>query len=347
MNDGAVLLDGEGQSIFANTKMYEILNIKRDVSLNYRDLSLDVLKSYFNNQKIEKLFQRCLINGSSRIAEIDANGKIYDIFSHCLGHKSDLDKVEGCFVLISDITDIKLLERTKSDLVAVASHQLRTPLTAMRGNVEMLIDESFGTLNEQQQDLLKDIDISTNRLIGMVNDMLDITKIEQGKLDLNCELVSITDIVKSIKSDLAEYAERKKVEIVVDMEENLMAYVDASRARQVLQNLIDNSIKYAREAGKLEITSCTKAGFVELIFKDNGIGIPKTEQTKIFSRFYRASNTANSVSSGSGLGLYIVRSIVSQLGGDIFFESEEGVGTTFFVTFPVTKIEVNKTEISL
>jgi len=342
MNDGAILINVNKEIIFANNKIYQILGLRRGDELNF-----DSIKKHFDIKATEKLFNKCLLNKSSHISEVEVKGRIYEMFSHCLGDGSVAGQLEGCFVLISDVTDVKLLERSKSDLVAVASHQLRTPLTAMRGNVEMLIDESFGQLNTQQQELLDDINVSTKRLIGMVNDMLDITKIERGKLEMVRVSVSITDIIKSIITDLSDYAGNYGVSVSVDLPDQLTVYVDESRTRQVMQNIIDNAIKYNKRPGKIEISSHTSENFVEIIVKDYGLGIPLIEQTKIFSRFYRASNIINSGSSGSGLGLYIVRSIVSQLGGSIFFESEEGVGTTFFVTFPIREILSNKTNVLL
>ncbi|MEY3783852.1 MAG: hypothetical protein RLZZ230_174 [Candidatus Parcubacteria bacterium] len=174
--------------------------------------------------------------------------------------------------------------------------------------------------------------------------MLDITKIEQGKLDMVHESASLLDIVRSITADLSGYSDKSNVSIVLDIPENVYIHVDVSRARQALQNLIDNAIKYSKNPGRVEISCQTNGNFVKVILKDDGIGIPDSEQPKIFSRFYRASNTADSNSGGSGLGLYIVRSIVSQLGGSIFFESKEGVGTTFNVTFPIYEIKLIKSE---
>jgi signal transduction histidine kinase len=231
-----------------------------------------------------------------------------------------------------------LLERSKSELVAVASHQLRTPLTAMRGNVEMLIDESFGELNKEQHELLDDIDVSTIRLITMVNEMLDITKIEKGDLEMSLERLNVKENIDSVIADLGGYAERHEFKIDSSgIMSDVVIEGDRMRVRQVFQNLIDNSIKYSRHPGKLVMSSKKANGKVELTFADNGIGIPKIEQPKLFERFYRASNTAKTASSGSGLGLYIVKSIIEQLGGEITVQSEEEVGTTFVVTLPAVK----------
>ena len=167
--------------------------------------------------------------------------------------------------------------------------------------------------------------------------MLDITKIERGNLDMVLEDVSIKETINSICADLAEYAKRRGVTIEVNIAEDTNVYGDKSRVRQVLQNLIDNSIKYSKKPGVLNITKTVEGKFVKVTLKDNGLGIPKLEQSKIFNRFYRASNTKNTSSSGSGLGLYIVKSIVDQLHGEISFESEENVGTTFYVSLPTSE----------
>lgn len=340
MNGGAILLDGTGEIIFANEKAYDLVGITDE----HRELTtiLDTIFTYFKDTDIKNSFKKCIAGETFSIPEAEVNGRIYELFFHCLGERNDTHQSDGCFFLISDITDTKLLERSKTELVAIASHQLRTPLTAIRGNVEMLIDESYGTLNVQQHELLSDIEISSTRLIGMVNDMLDITKIEQGKLDMVYEEVNIKSIIDSICLDLSDYANRRSVTITAHLADTLLVQSDKKRVRHVFQNLIDNAIKYSKKPGTLDITAHSNGSYIELVFKDNGIGIPKNEQSRLFGRFYRASNTVNITGSGTGLGLYIVRSIVIQLGGTIRLESEENAGSTFFVSLPIKYITEEK-----
>src|SRR3989338_4884168 len=335
IKDGVVLLDYKGSVIFANEGLYQLLDLEQEKVLMSN--LLDEIFTYFKETNFSDSLARCLKGEVFTLGEIETQGKIFEIFFNNLQVKSDGKDDVNYFVLMTDITGAKLLERSKSELVAVASHQLRTPLTAVRGNIEMLIDESYGPLNAEQRELLSDVDVSTARLIGMVNDMLDITKIERGSLDMVLENVSIKDTVNSICSDLADYAKRRGVAIEINIADNTIVYGDKSRVRQVMQNLIDNAIKYSKGTGMLHISGNVEGKFVKIALKDNGQGIPKIEQSKIFNRFYRASNVKNNSSSGSGLGLYIVRSIVEQLHGNIRFESEENVGTTFFVTLPTSE----------
>ncbi len=332
MKGGGILLDKEGNVVFTNEATFKMLDIKEGVS------SKEILEhflSYFDESSIRQYFKRCIAGETFHVEEISGHGRVYEMFFHYLKN-DEVKGSEGYFILFFDITDAKLLERSKSELVAVASHQLRTPLTAMRGNVEMLIDESFGKLNKEQHELLDDVEVSTIRLITMVNEMLDITKIEKGDLEMQIEELNLKEIVDSVIDDLSSYAKRHEFDIDrSDLSANVMIAGDKVRVRQIFQNLIDNAIKYSNHPGLLRISTNVQSDMVEIVFKDNGIGVPKNEQPKLFERFYRASNTAKTASSGSGLGLYIVKSIARQLGGDIRFESEEGIGTTFFVTLPL------------
>lgn len=334
IRDGVVLINSKGLVIFANEGLYQLFDLKQEDTPESNVLP-EIFK-YLEGTNFKDLLARCFAGEIFTVPEIESQGKIFEIFFNNLKVKDDMTDSTNYLVLISDVTEAKLLERSKSELVAVASHQLRTPLTAVRGNIEMLIDESYGPLNTEQHELLSDVDISTVRLISMVNDMLDITKIERGNLDMVLENVSIKETVDSICSDLEDYAKRRGVVIEINIAENTNVYGDKSRVRQVMQNLIDNSIKYSKGTGVLNVSGSVEGKFANINFKDNGQGIPKLEQSKIFNRFYRASNVKNNSSSGSGLGLYIVKSIVEQLHGSIRFESEENVGTTFFVSLPTS-----------
>lgn len=333
MRGGAILFDKDKCIVFTNEMAHKILGLPSEETSS--DHILKAFKEYFASSDIEEYLKRCTDGETYQVPEVEGGGKLYEIYFHALQNEhNDTKETIGYFILISDITEAKLLERSKSELVAVASHQLRTPLTAMRGNVEMLVDESYGKLNKEQHELLDDIEVSTIRLITMVNEMLDITKIEKGNLEMETETLNVKEILNSVINDLDTYAKRHEFEVYLDISDHVMIVADKLRVRQIFQNLIDNAIKYSAHPGKLEISSASKDGAVEIVFKDNGIGVPKIEQSKLFGRFYRASNTAKTSSSGSGLGLYIVKSIAMQLGGDITFESEENVGTTFFVVLP-------------
>ncbi|MFT7506915.1 MAG: signal transduction histidine kinase [Acidimicrobiales bacterium] len=333
----AILIDTHGQVQFVNGALLRLLAIDSFEPL----IIMPTLFEKFSDPEIKKTIMRCALDRiSDEINEVDLHGRVYTFMIRNIEvDYHNQSNINGTVIFIHDITDEKLLERSKSELVAIASHQLRTPLTSMRGNVEMLVDESYGALNKKQKELLDDVEVSTVRLIMMVNDMLDITKIEGKILDLNLSDVAIAPVVDSIISDLSEYAQRQQFTISHNrLEENVTVYVDKLRVRQVLQNLMDNAIKYSSHPGSLSVSYAVDDSSLIMKLADDGIGIPQAEQAKLFGRFYRASNTAMVPGSGSGLGLYIVKSIVESFGGSISFESVEDEGTTFIVRLPRQKV---------
>ena len=339
MDNGAVLLDHHGQVLFFNRAIKELVGFVGDDVTGFMEKFFEK----FSSPAVHEQIINCVKNNITRdIPEIENGGRIYEMLIRNMeGNRiGDAMSVIGTLIFVHDNTETKLLERSKSELVAVASHQLRTPLTAMRGNVEMLVDESFGVLNKEQHELLDDIKISTTRLIMMVNDMLDITKIEKGRTEMVFKKVNLAEIILSIINDLETYAVSHHFTITHDIpDERLIVLGDSDRLRQIFQNIIDNAIKYSRPSGTLDVTfSHLASGMVEVQLRDNGIGIPEDEHTKMFGRFYRASNISRVSSSGSGLGLYIVKSFVELMHGTIRFESKEGEGTTFFVTLPTKHV---------
>lgn len=333
MTAATILFDAHGQVLFANKSLLKLLNFKAFEATKV----MEAFFAKFTNPEIKTFIIRCALERTSGVVpEIDMDGRVFSLVIKSIApdHQGK-NHLAGNIIFIHDITDEKLLERSKSELVAVASHQLRTPLTAIRGNVEMLTDESYGTLNEQQKELLDNVAISTIRLIAMVNDMLDITKIEAKTLELNLEDVFLDTVIDSVIGDLSEYAFRNKVTVQHNkLDTSISVHVDKLRVRQVFQNLIDNAIKYSNPSGSLTISYVATDTHLTVTVADDGIGIPVTEQSKLFGRFYRASNTVKVSASGSGLGLYIVKSIVESLRGSITFTSKEAVGTTFAVALP-------------
>jgi len=337
MYTGAIFVDEDGEVIFINRSARNIIGTIGD------DLKevLGEFEKKFPDVKCQEYLHKCTTSGESTlISEVESGGKIYEVEFKCLdgaGKEGDQGKIGlGTFIWIRDITGEKLLEHSKSELVAVASHQLRTPLTVTRGNVEMLMDESFGTLNDKQKELLHDTEDSVIRLIGMVNDMLDITKIEKGDMDIKNEHFILEDTLRSVIDGLAEYAQRHNFAFIChEPPAPVTVFADKERVRQVFQNLLDNAVRYGKDPGKAEISCAVGEKFVEVRVSDNGIGIPAREQENIFGRFYRASNAVRFASGGSGLGLFIVKSLIEQMGGSVRFESEEGKGTTFYFTLPL------------
>ena len=331
---GVILTDESGKPVFVNKQGKEILGIDDDISN-----ALIRLYEKFPSPEVTALINAYAQGKSSVIKEIENENGIFEIMGRCNSLQQNTDQeFFGKGIWIRNITAEKQLERSKSELVAVASHQLRTPLTVTRGNLEMLLDGSFGTVNEKQRELLSDSQESVIRLIAMVNDMLDITKIEKGDKKIVLENVDILEPIEKVVTSFETYTKRYKCTIAVEKPKNAIIVLgDKALLVQILQNLVDNALKYSREDGKVTISFKTRKAYVDISITDNGIGIPSKELAIIFQRFYRASNAVRSTTGGSGLGLFIVKSFVEQMKGTIAVSSKEGEGTTFTISLPLAK----------
>lgn len=232
------------------------------------------------------------------------------------------------------------LDKEKSEFVSTVSHQLRTPLSAIKWTLDILLkSEDVGTLSVEQRALLMKAYESNERIINLIRDMLGVDRIESGALGFSYIDINIVDLVNNIIEEVEATAKRKSIQIVVKKDEDLPKIsVDPQKMRAVFQNLIENSLKYTRAGGEIKIEFHVEDdGKVHITVSDNGIGIPKDQQGNIFNRFFRADNAKTLDPEGSGLGLFIVKTIISRHGGDMTFESEEGKGTIFHITLPLKR----------
>jgi signal transduction histidine kinase len=251
-------------------------------------------------------------------------------------------------LLITTSYESYKLQLAKDQFISLVSHQLRTPLTAIRLFSEMLSDPAVGSLNTKQQEYVDKVHLSTVRMIRLVGDILNVSRLELNRL--NVDPVS-TDIVAFVTSEVDEVrplAEERKVAIEVHPpKHDLKLSIDQTLYGQVVHNLLTNAIRYSPEdSGIITVTlHQPKRGGCELVISDNGIGIPLKSQKKIFDRFYRAENATQATGDGTGLGLYLVKMILESSGGKIWFTSTEGKGTAFHVRIPRTgMIAKNKTK---
>lgn len=228
------------------------------------------------------------------------------------------------------------LDRMKSEIISVVAHQLRTPLSAIKWSLKMLLDEDAGKLTEEQHGLLAKGFESNERMTILINDMLAVDHLESGKLKYNFIPVQFESLVTEMISNLLPIATHKKIRVEFAVPPALLPKIklDPDKMRDVLQNVIDNAIKYTKEGGLVTAGVAMEAEGLHFWVKDNGIGIPEEAKGKIFSRFFRARNAISTETDGSGLGLFIAQSVVKRHGGKIWFESGENEGTTFHVTLP-------------
>jgi len=233
---------------------------------------------------------------------------------------------------------LKELDRLKSDFVSNVSHELRTPLTAIKGAVDLLLREVPGPLNENQTHHLSRVRSNTQHLAGLINDLLDLSKIEEGKIELDAGRVSLGGLVQEVMETVKPMATEKSVLLEVDVPEpSVLVWADRDKVTQVLMNLIGNAIKFTPSDGRVGVSTANeRRGWVRVSIRDAGPGIPASEQEKIFEKFYQVTQDGGQKPKGTGLGLAISKTLVELQGGKIWVESEEGRGSTFSFTLPLS-----------
>lgn len=247
--------------------------------------------------------------------------------------------------LADSVEKLKELDKLKSTFLARVSHELRTPLTSILGYSEMLLEGIAGDINDTQKEYIQIITEKSDQLLQIINEILDISKIESGSIQLSREAVNVGELFHQVKDSLMPQARRKKLELSVDAPGDLpLVDADLGKTRQVLLNLLSNAVKFTPQGGTVSakarvITleggiSGNVSSWVEISVADNGIGIPAHSKDRIFETFYQVDSSSTRVYGGTGLGLSIVKHFVEAHGGRVWVDSEEGKGSTFFVHLP-------------
>jgi len=243
----------------------------------------------------------------------------------------------GVMLMLHDITREREIERMKTEFVSLAAHQLRTPLAAVKWSTQILLDGDAGKVTPEQQELLQKSSQSTERMIRLINDLLNVTRIEEGRYLYQPSFEQLGDIVKSMVKSYQDMAKQKKIRLELEVPEKEIPRIlmDAEKIQLVLQNLLENALHYTSSGGKVTVRISHDTKEVRVSFKDTGIGIPQKQQQRVFEKFFRAANARRVDTNGSGLGLYLAHNIVEAHGGKIWFESEEEKGSTFTFFLPI------------
>jgi len=238
--------------------------------------------------------------------------------------------------LTNAFEEVKKVSKHKSDFISSVSHELRTPLTSIKGYAAILIAEKLGQLPSEVKERLEKINRHSDELVHMVNDLLDIARIESGKDIMKVSEQDLKDIISSASDLILIQCKNKNIELIQDIPKGLpLIMVDRSQIERVFINLLGNAVKFTPEKGKITIKAHKEDGFVQIDIKDAGIGIPPEALSKIFDEFYRVDNPVNQEVKGTGLGLSLVKNIVKAHKGKIWVESELGQGSTFSFTLPI------------
>jgi len=332
MREGVIATDMEQRVISMNTAAATMFSTSME-TFQGRSI-LEVIR----NHEFREIMDRSLTNGESIESDIlyHQNGRESTFNVHCTPLVDELHARMGGLVVISDVTQLRRLENMRRDFAASVSHEIKTPLTAIKGFVETL---STGDLDDRGETrrFLEIIDKHVNRLAAIIDDLMQLSRIEQDTefQQIGLERSHIEDVLKAAIGFCTESIQDKAVDVQLSCEEGLSGRIDATLLEQAAVNLLDNAIKYSPENSMIRIEAVTAGHEIQIRFVDQGMGIARKHLPRLFERFYRVDKARSRKLGGTGLGLAIVKHIAQAHGGKVTVESELGRGSTFTLHLPV------------
>jgi signal transduction histidine kinase len=261
--------------------------------------------------------------------------------------KNQNGTIIGCVIVFRDVTKEYEIDKAKTEFVSLASHQLRTPLSAINWYAEMLNNGDAGKLTKEQEQYVTAIYKGNQRMVELVNALLDVSRIEIGTFMIDPAMTDLVALAKDVVKESTPEINRKKLKISQNYQSGLAKIsVDPKLTRMIIQNLLSNSIKYTKK-GTISISIKKDDDDVLIEVADSGLGIPKEQQNRVFQKLFRADNVRETDNEGTGLGLYIIKSILFHTGGTIRFESAENKGTKFYVTIPLKGMKKQESDKTL
>ncbi|ECJ8418391.1 two-component system histidine kinase PnpS [Listeria monocytogenes] len=325
---GVMLINVDKQVIMTNRTMYQILGETEITGKPF----YEVIKSFALSQLIEATFETKTIQQKEIILYFPREMILDASVSPILGENGE---ITGIILLLHDITQIRHLENVRSEFVTNVSHELKTPVTALKGFAETLLD---GAMYDEMllKKFLTIIKEESDRLHRLIMDILALSRIEQNPVPENVELVEVDEVIEQSARTIFEMATEKNIQVIIPEKTipSVTIETDRDKLQQILINLLSNAINYTPVDGKVEVKLIEQEAEVIIEVTDNGIGIPAKDIDRVFERFYRVDKARSRHSGGTGLGLSIVKHLVENCGGRIEVESQEEVGSTFRVTLP-------------
>lgn len=231
---------------------------------------------------------------------------------------------------------LQKLDEAKDEFISMASHQLRTPLTSIKGYISMLIEGDLGELTKDQKQVLNEVFVSSERMVRLIGDFLNVSRLQTGKFVIEKRPVDLAKLVKREIESLETNAAARNMKFSFKVPKDIPTLeLDENKIQQVIMNFADNAIYYSKEKDTIVVTLKKVPGFVEFTVKDNGIGVPAAEQDDLFNKFFRATNARKARPDGTGVGLFLAQKVIRDHGGTIIFESVEGKGSTFGFKLPL------------
>ncbi|MEI7891205.1 MAG: HAMP domain-containing sensor histidine kinase [bacterium] len=240
--------------------------------------------------------------------------------------------------IITTVEEVAKSNKMKSEFVSIASHQLKTPISEMKWQIELLVSKFFDGLSEKQIEIINEIAHSGEKMGRLINDLLDVARIDQGQLALAKEKINFCTIVEKAMESHQVFAKASNVEMAMTCNLKMLeVFADKRRINVVLDNLISNAIKYIDGGGKVDVLVENIDGFAQFCIRDNGVGVPRADQNSLCEKFFRSNNSIKNQTDGTGLGLYISKNIIEQSGGKLWFKSIENVGSEFYFSLPIVE----------
>jgi len=342
-NDGIAMLDRQGHFVLMNRRFGELLGSRSEALLHHTVEEAQPLLL----ERLARLSSRlaALLPGevqdergvAEEIIALDGSAKRFLQFYTAPVQGEDGQETIGRILVLRDVTRERELDKMKTDFISVVSHELRTPLTSIKGYTDLLLSGATGELSELQSEFLSIIQSSTTRLSNLINDILDISRIESGTIQIKHEPIDYRAIVSDTLRLMKAAADEKQISMDAGLPETIPPVRgDSDKVTQVLANLVSNAIKYTPEGGWVKVSlEITGEASVTTCVADSGIGVSDEDQAKLFQKFFRADNTSTREAGGTGLGLVIAKTIIELLGGAIWVESEPGRGSRFYFTLPL------------
>ncbi|PIV10246.1 MAG: hypothetical protein COS49_01545 [Candidatus Portnoybacteria bacterium CG03_land_8_20_14_0_80_41_10] len=333
--NGLIVFDKDKKITLVNPEAEKILGLKEKEVLYKR---IDQISGLANLEKLYQALGR-KVEWTGQKYELVLDEPLKRFFQVSIAPVVFENKTAGLMIILYDITREREIDRMKTEFVSIAAHQLRTPLSAIKWILRMLLDGDIGQLSQEQAEFLEKGYRSNERMISLINDLLNVARIEEGRFLYSLTYQSLEEIIEKVIEGLSGLVKEKKLKLVFNKPKKTLpkVKVDKEKIELVVQNLLDNAIRFNNSGGQVTISvKCDKMK-LEVMVQDTGVGIPRSQRKRIFAKFFRADNAIKLETEGTGLGLFICKNIIEAHGGKIWFESQEGQGTTFWFTLPTAQ----------
>lgn len=334
MTDGVLVTDQNGYIVLHNPAVTRLLGMEGDPPLGKH------ISKWAGIDELEEIIEKVLAMGGDDYQEASreialGNPPETYLMAHCAPVGSEHGELLGSVTIFNNVTWFRELDRMKSDFVNMVSHELRSPLSAIRQKLSLIVDGLTGEINEEQGRILGRVQNRIDGLTGMINSLLDLARIEAGRLVQQKERIAIAEIIDEVVELMAQEAEEKGLKFDVTIDSRIFpVHADRQSMQTVLTNLVNNAVKYNREGGSVSVNAQNRGEFIELKVADSGVGISEENLPLIFDKFYRIRNEYTRKVVGSGMGLPLVKAIIEAHLGTITVESKPDKGTTFTVLLP-------------